>query len=333
MSGLVRWVVVLLCTCAALPALAHEVRPGFLQLVEADRGLFDVLWKVPARGELALAIRPVISGGCRQVTTPVMRVSDDARVARWRIDCGTHGLRDAEVRIEGLDATMVDVLVRVEWAEGGVTSRILRPAEPAFRLAPGENETPVWGYLRLGVEHILLGVDHLLFVLGLLLIVRGPWRLVKTITAFTVAHSITLGLATLGFVHVAQAPVEAVIALSIVFVASELVRGSQGAHTLTARSPWVVAFAFGLLHGFGFAGALAEVGLPQTDIPLALLLFNVGVELGQLAFVAAVLTAARAIHRGVGEVPRWWPRAAAYGIGTVAAFWVIERVAVLLPGA
>ncbi len=166
----------------------------------------------------------------------------------------------------------------------------LTPQAPARQSLRQQSGWSVAGtYLSLGVEHILLGIDHLLFVLALLLITRGTWRLVKTVTAFTVAHSITLALATLGFVHVPQAPVEAVIALSIVFVAAEIVRVRNGRDGIAARAPWIVAFTFGLLHGFGFAGALARVGLPEGHIPLALLFFNVGVEVGQLLFIAAVL--------------------------------------------
>jgi len=235
----------------------------------------------------------------------------------------------AEVRIDGLTGTMIDVLVRVEFTSGVVVSRILRPNAPTLEVSASGSDAPIWGYLTLGIEHILFGIDHLLFVLGLLLIVRGTWLLVKTITAFTVAHSITLGLATLGFVTVPQAPVEAVIALSIVFVASELARQREGQVDVMTRYPWIVAFIFGLLHGFGFASALAQVGLPQTEIPLALLLFNVGVELGQLMFVGAVMSLIWLFHRALGPTPQWLPRAAAYGIGSVAAFWVIERIAAI----
>lgn len=258
-----------------------------------------------------------------------MRLANAAQVSRWAIDCDTGLLQGAEIRIEGLDATMVDVLVRINWSSGTVMSEILRPSDTSFRI--GSGTAPTWGYLTLGVEHILFGIDHLLFVLGLVLLVPDMWQLVKTITAFTVAHSITLGLSTLGFMYVPQAPVEAVIALSIVFVASELARQNNAQLDVMARYPWIVAFIFGLLHGFGFAGALAEVGLPQTDIPLALLFFNIGVEIGQLGFVATVLGAAWMFHRVVGPAPLWVPRLAAYCIGSVSSFWVIERMVALFP--
>jgi hydrogenase/urease accessory protein HupE len=229
---------------------------------------------------------------------------------------------------------MTDVLVRIQFLDGRVQTELLKPTQPALVVAERTSAWDVAGtYFALGVEHILTGVDHLLFVLGLMLIVKSGARLLKTVTAFTVAHSITLALATLGIVHVPQAPVEAVIALSIVFVANETAQrqrrdtGDATSPGFTARRPWLVAFVFGLLHGFGFAGALAEVGLPQVDIPLALLTFNVGVEAGQLSFIAAVLVV-MAIARRIGwRGPHWLAPLPSYAIGTLAMFWVIRRVA------
>jgi hydrogenase/urease accessory protein HupE len=200
------------------------------------------------------------------------------------------------------------------------------PESPALVVEESPSVWQVaWTYLVLGVEHILLGTDHLLFVLALVLLVKGWRRLVGTITSFTVAHSITLALATLGLVHVPGPPVEACIALSIVFVAAEIVRSRQGSPGLTERAPWLIAFTFGLLHGLGFAGALSEVGLPQQAIPLALLFFNVGVELGQLAFVFAVLLTISIAARSSLRAPAWAWRVVPYTIGSVAMFWVIER--------
>ena len=208
------------------------------------------------------------------------------------------------------------------------------PSAPSFVVEAEPRPMQVAAtYLKLGVEHILGGTDQLLFVLALLMITRDSWRLIKTVTAFTVAHSITLSLAALGFVWVPSAPVEAVIALSIVFVAAEIVHSRQGRPGLTERAPWVVAFIFGLLHGFGFAGALSHIGLPQLDIPLALCSFNVGVEIGQLLFIAcvfAIITVARqVVHRLALSQPVWAWRMAPYAIGSVSAFWLIQRVAAL----
>jgi hydrogenase/urease accessory protein HupE len=217
---------------------------------------------------------------------------------------------------------------RVFVEDGRTQNRVVQPQSASFTVSGSQGWTEVaWSYLQFGAEHIWMGIDHLLFVLALLLIVRGRRRLVWAITAFTVAHSITLAAATLGLVAVSQAPVEAVIALSIVFLASELVDQQRGGSGLTQRNPWIVAFVFGLLHGFGFAGALREVGLPAGDIPLALVSFNVGVELGQLAFVAGVLALALVGRRIAMPTPAWLRLSAAYGIGSVSAYWLLERLA------
>ena len=249
------------------------------------------------------------------------------------------GLAGQTVTIEGLSATSTDVLVRIESLGGAVQTERLAPTRIAFvvQATPGAGEVAVT-YLRLGVEHILFGFDHLLFVLALIILV-GDWRRVAlTVTAFTVAHSITLAAATLGFVRVPEPPVEAAIALSIVLVAVEIVNARRGTPSLTARLPWLVAFAFGLLHGFGFAGALAEVGLPHHAIPIALLFFNLGVEIGQLAFVAVVLVAGFAFRRAIAfrlepaslqRVVNRLNVIAAYAIGTVAAYWLIERTSAI----
>jgi len=234
---------------------------------------------------------------------------------------------DRTIHIDGLRTTMTDVLVRVERLDGTTLVNRVEPSQPSLVLVASPSLSAVAGtYLDLGVEHILLGIDHLLFVLALLMLVKGRRRLVGTITAFTVAHSVTLAAASLGWVNVPGAPVEAVIALSIVFVAAEIVHGQQGREGVTARAPWIVALVFGLLHGFGFAGALHEVGLPGHAIPLALLLFNVGVEVGQLLFVAAVLTLLAIARRPVARSPRWAALAPAYAIGAVATFWTLQRV-------
>jgi hydrogenase/urease accessory protein HupE len=307
--------------------LAHESRPAYLELKETSPGDFDVTWRRPARGDKALSLAPEFPAHCLTPENPASYFVGGAYIERWRIECGETGLLDQAISIRGLEFTLTDVLIRVEQAQGVVRSGIVKPNAPSFIV---ERSPSAWkvivDYLVLGVEHILGGIDHLLFVLGLMLIVSGTRRLIQTITAFTVAHSITLGAATLGFVKVPQAPVEAVIALSILFLATELIRREEGHEGLASRFPWVVAFIFGLLHGFGFAGALTEVGLPQNEIPLALLMFNIGVELGQILFVATVLLFLYIIQRNVKNLPSWGPRATAYGIGSLAAFWIFDRV-------
>ena len=313
--------------CAS--ASAHEVRPGYLELRQTGARAWSVLWKVPALGEMRLSIHPHFPSDCRSGAEPVIIHTAQAHIERASVEC-TGGLEGREISIDGLAATMTDVLVRSVRLDGSVQVARLTPSAPAFvfEAAPGSLQV-VRAYTILGIEHILGGVDHLLFVLGLLLLVREPLLLVKTITAFTIAHSITLAAATLGWMRVQQAPVEAVIALSILFLASELARQPRGDPGLMQRYPWIVAFAFGLLHGFGFADALRQIGLPESDIPLALFTFNVGVEIGQLLFVGSVLLALAALRRVRLRIPTWGTAAPAYGIGTMAAYWALQRTAPL----
>ena len=228
-------------------------------------------------------------------------------------------------------------MLTARWADGSTarqffagTGAAIEVPLAALHAGSGSLRNTALRYLGLGIEHILLGVDHLLFVLGLLLLVRGSWTLIKTITAFTLAHSITLALATLGVVEVPSPPVDAAIALSIVFLGAEILRARQGRPGLAARAPWVVAFAFGLLHGLGFAGALSQLGLPPGEVPQALLFFNVGVEIGQLMFVPTFLALVWALRALQVSWPRWSEPLPAYAIGTVAAFWFIERASAVV---
>ncbi|ASY71571.1 hypothetical protein N181_30205 [Sinorhizobium fredii USDA 205] len=317
------WLLLLLFSVPS--AMAHEVRPAYLELHEERPNEFSVLWKVPMQGEMQLGLKPQFSGETRS-SMPISRTVGGAAIESWTLNA--QGLRGQTLTIGGLEATMTDVLARIEYMDGTTWTRRFTPRDPAAVIPVGDTATNVAGlYLKLGIEHILFGIDHLLFVLALLMLTRGRMLLVKTVTAFTVAHSLTLALATLGLFHVPQAPVEAVIALSIVFVAVEIVRRQQGRVGVAARAPWIVAFSFGLLHGFGFAGALSEVGLPAGHIPLALLFFNLGVEAGQLIFVAAVMALLVAARRVVLTPPVWALRVPAYSIGTLAMFWTIQRIA------
>jgi hydrogenase/urease accessory protein HupE len=326
------WALLWLAVLAAPDVVYADVfRPAYLELRENGADSYDVLWKVPAQGDLRLAVAVRFPDGTTNVTEPRALLSGSASIERWRVR-REGGFVGHTIGIDGLVGGVTDVIVRVERADGSSQVERLAPERPAFTVkAPAGAREIAWSYLVLGVEHILGGVDHLLFVLALLLIVRGGRRIVATVTAFTVGHSITLIAATLGWVHVPGPPVEAAIALSIVFVAAEVVHGLRGRQGVTARAPWLVAVMFGLLHGFGFAGALAEVGLPQTAIPIALLMFNVGVELGQLLFVTAAVAALALGRQLPVRVPprlaNTLPFVPAYGIGVLAMFWVFERVA------
>jgi len=306
---------------------ADIFQPAYLELRETGPESYTVLWNVPAVGsEQRLSVYVRFSDDIEQVTRPRATLVNGTWTESWQVRA-TGGLAGQTIAIEGKAVGMTQVIARVERLDGSSQVENLSIELPRFTVAASASMAEVAkSYLFLGFEHILGGVDHLLFILALLLIVRGTRRIIMTITAFTVAHSITLAAATLGWVHVPGPPVEAIIALSIVFVASEVVHAEQGRPGLTERAPWVVAFSFGLLHGFGFAGALAEVGLPQAAIPLALLTFNIGVELGQLAFVTAVLLVEALLLRRMRGRTRWFPTAAAYAIGSVAAFWTVERI-------
>jgi hydrogenase/urease accessory protein HupE len=311
---------------------AHEVRPAYLELRQTSPETYDAFWKVPGQGEnLRLGLYVEFPAGSTNVTAPRASMANNAFTERWTVK-RAGGLTGGTIHIAGLTATMTDVLVRLERLDGSAQVTRLTPSAPSFIVEAAPRAMQVAAtYLILGVEHILLGIDHLLFVLALLILVKGTRRLIATVTAFTVAHSLTLAGATLGFVHVPGPPVEAAIALSIVFVASEIMHSRQGKAELTERFPWVVAFSFGLLHGFGFASALSEVGLPQAAIPIALLFFNVGVELGQLLFIASVFVvialARRVMRRSRVWQPAWAWRIPPYAIGSVAMFWVIQRIA------
>lgn len=306
---------------------AHEVRPGYLELVETEIDKFDVLWKVPARGNLRLGIYPLLPDICEATSRIATSMSGGSFSDRWTVGC-PGGLTDGVIYIDGLSGTLTDTLVRISLLDGSVRVSRLTPAEPSFiiPLAPTWTQTAAT-YLGLGVEHILFGFDHLLFVLALLLLVQAWRQVLITITAFTVAHSLTLAAATLGFVHIPQRPVEAVIALSIVLVAAEIVHRQRGEPSLTQQWPWAIAFTFGLLHGFGFAGALNEIGLPQAAIPVALLFFNVGVEIGQILFIAGAFVVWALLNPVLIRLPKAFEYAPAHVIGIVAAFWTVERIA------
>jgi hypothetical protein len=322
------WLAFLLL-CLMAPAVhAHEVRPALLQIVQTAPGDYDVTWKQPTVGDMAVRLIPHLSSGALDVEAAGDDAEPGFRTRTWHVRHGAP-LDGQTVSIEGLPLSVTDVLLRVSLPGGKEVDGILRPGAAEQKLAlSGPQGIAVPGYLRLGVEHILTGFDHLLFVLGLLLLIGPNWKVVKAISAFTVAHSITLALAALGYVRFPSALIEALVALSIVFVACELAPGGRP-DTLTRRHPWLIAFVFGLLHGLAFAGALADIGLPAKATPLALFLFNVGVEIGQLLFIGVAILAMRllaAVSRNWTWTTTAWARAApAYAIGGLASYWLIER--------
>jgi hypothetical protein len=317
---------------ATVPARADEFKPAYLQLTQLNQDTYDVLWKIPAIDEATtLKVKPQFPDGSEALTEMRSTFARGVTVQRWRIRV-PDGLDGKAIVFSQLSETRIDVLARLVRPDGSVQLERILPVSPRFiaKPSPGSLEV-VTTYTILGIEHILTGFDHLLYVLGMLILVGGWRRIVVTMSAFTATHSLTLTAAALGWVHVPQPPVEACIALSILFVAREIIQVHRGRPGITARWPWVVSFTFGLMHGFGFAGALAEVGLPESSIPIALLFFNVGVEIGQLMFVGAVLTViavgGRAVHRLRLRQPAWTWRIAPYAIGALASFWLVQRIA------
>jgi len=311
----------------------YLARMAYLELKETAPGRFDVLWRTPVLAGMRLPVALRIPEELRNVQEPAVQELADSLLERRWIDAGPSGLAGKRLEFPGLQATITDVLVRVETLDGRKWTMLARPSQPWVEIPASRGAAAsAASFLLTGIEHILLGADHLLFVLGLLLIVSDRWMLVKTITSFTVAHSITLAIATLGYARAPLPPLNAAIALSILFLGPEIVRVWRGETSFTLRHPWVVAFAFGLLHGFGFASGLAAMGLPRSEIPFALVLFNVGVEIGQLFFVFLIL----GLERSFRALEIHWPRLVrmlpGYAVGSLGAFWTIQRTLALLAG-
>lgn len=325
--------ILLLLSVSISTAYAHRLQPAYLEISEQSSGKFSILWKRPYVGGKPMNIYPRLSSNFRNLTEPVVQLLPTGAVERWMAASGEGGLAGEEILIDGLSSTQTDVLVRIYFKEGDQQTHLLRPSSPSVLIGGAPSKTKrIFTYVQLGIQHILMGVDHLLFVLGLLLIVQNRWMLLKTITSFTVAHSITLCVATLGYASVPLPPLNVVIALSILFLGPDILRSWKGETSLTIRHPWVVAFAFGLLHGFGFATGLADMGLRTAEIPLALLFFNIGVELGQIAFVMLVIL----LERSFRVLEIHWPRmvrlSPGYTVGSLGAYWTIERSVILIGG-
>jgi len=306
-----------------LVSFAHEARPAYLELKETAPGQFSILWRTPVLAGMRLPLVLQLPEGVRNVKPPTVEELADSLVERRWIDAGPNGLAGKRIDIAGLQLTITDALIRVELLDGRTMQLIARPSQPWVEIAAAQTRWEVGGtYAVEGTRHILFGADHLLFVLGLLLIVGSGWMLVKTITAFTAAHSITLAVATLGYASAPALPLNAAIALSILFLGPEIVRVWRGETSFTIRHPWVVAFAF--------ASAMTSAGLPRQDLPLALLSFNVGVEVGQLGFVALILAMERSFRVLEVRWPRWVQALPGYTVGTLGAFWTIQRVALMV---
>jgi hypothetical protein len=312
---------------------ADTINPSLLNIKESKLGWYDVTWKVPVKNNRSLDLSMHLPESLEIIGTPTQRVEPGALIETSRYKAAKSSILGEKVYVKGMKATQSQVLLRIELKDGAVFSKILKAEEAEFIIPQKASKLAVaYEYWKMGTIHILEGSDHLLFVFSLLLIVIGLKSLIQAVTAFTLAHSITLVLTTLGVISLPSAPTEAIISLSIMFLASEIIQKYRGKSPLTERYPWVVAFIFGLFHGLGFAGALAEIGIPQHEIPIALLMFNVGVETGQLIFIAGALLIITILRRVLPENLRMATgKVVPYVIGAVAAFWTIERIVAFLP--
>jgi hydrogenase/urease accessory protein HupE len=323
------------CFCwtlvVAAAAHAHDARPAYLEIKETAPGQFSVLWRTPVLAGMRLPVALKLPDDVRNVKEPVVQELADSLVERHWIDAGPPGLAGRRVEFPGLQLTITDVLVRVEMRDGRTWTSIALPSQPWVEITPSQDAAALLrNYVRAGVRHVLFGADHLLLLLGLLLVAKERGRVLKTVAALVVAPSITLALATFGYANIPAVPLNAAIGLCILFLGTEIARSWRNETSLTLRHPWVLAFAAGLLQGFGFASALTATGLPRAELPLALLSFNLGVELGQLAFVVLILLLARALRVLELRWPRWVLALPGYAVGSLGAFWTIQRIVVLL---
>ncbi|MFN2375166.1 MAG: HupE/UreJ family protein [Candidatus Binatia bacterium] len=318
----------MLCSfLGAASAFAHALDPVLFELKERADGNIDVTWKAPNARIPGVDLRPQLPPECSTVGEVTKEDEDDATISRWVSDCGG-SLVGRSVGVIGLEST--DALLRVVLASGAVDRRVLGASNPSMVVEGEPSRLDVLhDYGRLGAEHIAGGIDHLLFVFGLLLFTGGTRLLLATVTAFTLGHSVTLALASLDIVSVPQAPVEVVIAVTIYVLAVELARDVPAGSTLLRGRPWAMAFSFGLLHGLGFAGALREAGLPASDVPLALLSFNIGIEVGQVVFVGVVLALLALLRPALSALPRWTSRVPVYAMGTASVYWILSRAALI----
>ena len=304
---------------------AHEVRPAYLGIKQNTDSTYQVLWKIPALGDMVPKVKPVLSKDWVKGSVDSRKISGAVK-HEWDF-IAPNGVKGTQIRIDGLSKTIMDVLINIELLNGEQYSQIIKPDRPFYTIPiEPSNWEVIKTYLLLGIDHILLGIDHLLFVLALVFVTHGKWKIIKTVTSFTIAHSITLSLAALDLVRIPIPPVEAIIALSIVFLAREILLHKEGKDSLTYRQPWIVAFAFGLLHGFGFASALSETGLPQSAIPLALAFFNIGVEIGQVAFVLVILLIEFVMSKSQWQIPVWVRKSPVYLIGGMSFYWLVDRL-------
>jgi len=326
-----KWLwIFLLMSIVSKWACAHESQPGVVDITQLDEQRYQVVWKAPIYYGKPHPAHLVLPDSWQIVAPVTQFATRDAHITTKIITADKSHFNGATLHFPNLEKTITDVLVRTVLKDGTEFTAIASPTRPQVTLRGERNwyQTST-EFLTLGLHHILLGIDHLLFVLGLMLIVKSNFELFKTITSFTLAHSITLGLATLGYASIPLPPLNASIALSILFLGPEIVKARRGQTSLTIQYPWIVAFAFGLLHGFGFASGLSTTGMPKTELPLALLSFNIGVELGQIGFVVLSLSLLWAFKVLSVQWPKWVTWLPGYIVGSLGAYWTIQRTIML----
>jgi hydrogenase/urease accessory protein HupE len=306
-------------------ALAHPLAPSVLEVRETGGGRAEVGWKVPLLRPRGATLDPLLPARCRAVGSRRITEEGGGRWTRWTVDCGRDGLVGERIGVTGPGSLALGALVRVTLADGRRVQGMVSPARPVLTVPPRPRARDVVrDFVHLGLAHILAGPDHLLFVFGLVLLARTARRLLGTVSAFTLGHSITLTLAAVGIVDFPSRPIEVAIAASVLLLAVELAR-RPAAPTRMRRRPWAMAVLFGFLHGLGFAGALREAGLPAGEVPLALLAFNLGIEAGQVLFVLGVLVLRAAAGPLSARLPGWVRRVPVYGMGSLAGYWWLER--------
>jgi hydrogenase/urease accessory protein HupE len=322
-----RVLLLLLSVLLSQSALAHRFAPSLLKVNEIGAGHYNMVWKTPAQGTSNIPLRPEWPDGCEITSASPVQMEGTGKVSSWQMKCsglGDDGLVGEILGVAGLGPNQASAMVMVNLLDGRSYQEVLNAEQPSF-VIPAESSAGAVArdYSLLGIKHIWGGIDHLLFVFGLLLLVGGGARLLWTITAFTVGHSVTLSLVTLGFFNFPVALVEFTIALSIFVLAVELTR--EGRNDLLWRNPWWLAGGFGLLHGMGFAGALAETGLPQDNVPMALLFFNIGIEIGQIAFIFAAIGLWYLLRKPMAPWQQRLRPLPVYLLGALSAMWCIER--------
>ncbi len=308
-----------LCFFAA--AQAHEVRPAYLQVTEIAQGEFDVVWKQPVLDGRRLKIKPIFPKECAEVGARNIRNNGATANEIFKVTCP---LKTGIISLEGLERTLTDAFIRIDYLDGSQNSAVIKPSAPRFDLGL-ENNSPASDYIKIGVDHIIYGWDHLLFVIGLVMLVSRR-QIIGVATAFTLAHSLTLVLAALGYLSLPTRPVEILIAMSIVLLAIEVIRKSRGGSSIATRKPYLISFVIGLIHGCGFASALSDIGLPKGTELLALLLFNLGVELGQIAIIVLLLVLLWLATKAFKDSRKPIEIGSAYLLGTIAMFWTVQRL-------